>query len=111
MKLLTKEIRSKLPGLGAQEGKGDEAIAYVKFFTPYSSWTWYATEGEPVLDQNEETDFMFFGLVFGFEKEIGYFSLKELKSVRGPLGLGIERDLFFKPKPLKECKDPCGLHG
>ena len=53
---------------------------------------------------------MLFGLVYGLEKELGYFSLNELESVRGPLGLGIERDKSFKPKPLKECADPCGLH-
>ena len=31
--------------------------------------------------------------VDGFEKELGYFSLRELESARGPLGLPIERDL------------------
>lgn len=45
---------------------------------------------------------MFFGLVYGFEKEWGYFSLKELKFVRGPLGLGVERDLYFTPTKIKE---------
>jgi len=45
----------------------------------------------------EDGDWLFYGLVDGFEKEWGYFSLKELESVRGPLGLGIERDIYFKP--------------
>ena len=45
---------------------------------------------------------MFFGLVDGFEKELGYFSLAELEAVRGPLGLPIERDLYWKPKTLEE---------
>lgn len=44
----------------------------------------------------------FFGLVDGFEKELGYFSLSELESVKGPLGLKIERDLYFKPTTLKK---------
>jgi hypothetical protein len=44
----------------------------------------------------------FFGLVDGLEKELGYFSLSELQSVRGPLGLPIERDLYWRPKTLKE---------
>jgi len=104
MKLLTQEIRKKLPALYSQEDKGGEAIVYVKFFSPDSNpWTWYITEGQPVMDEvGNEADFQFFGLVYGFEKELGYFNLKELQSVRGPLGLPIERDLYWKPKTLKE---------
>ena len=94
MKLLTQEIRKKLPALYAQDGKGGEAVAYVKFFTPDSSWTFWATE----FDGEDR----FFGLVDGMEKELGYFSLSEMESVRGPLGLPIERDLYWQPKTLKE---------
>jgi hypothetical protein len=43
---------------------------------------------------------MFFGLVIGFEQELGYFSLSELQHARGPLGLPIERDLHFQPTSL-----------
>jgi hypothetical protein len=70
----------------------DDIRVQVKFFTPDSSWTFYALEfdGEDV----------FFGLVVGFEIEAGYFSLSELEAVRGPLGLPIERDLWFEPVPL-----------
>ena len=94
MKLLTKELLKKLPLLGANDEVADPT-AIVKFFTPDSSWTWYATEYD-----GEDT---FFGRVDGFEKELGYFSLSELKSVRGMLGLPIERDRWFSPKPLSEC--------
>ena len=112
MKLLTKELRKKLPPIGSTDAMGDKAIAQVKFFTPDSSWTWYAVEGGPVLDEEgNEVDYELFGLVYGLEKEIGYFCLSELESVRGPLGLPIERDLYFTPKPLCECKDPCRIHG
>ena len=31
-----------------------------------------------------------------------YFSLAELEEVTGPMGLPIERDLWFKPKTLEE---------
>jgi Protein of unknown function (DUF2958) len=41
----------------------------------------------------------FFGAVSGFEFELGYFSLSELEQTTGPLGLHIERDLYFKPTP------------
>jgi hypothetical protein len=103
MKLLPKEIRETLPPLYSQDGKGGKAVVYVKYFTPSSSWTWYATEGEPILDESgKEVDYRFFGLVEGFEKEIGYFVLSELEEVRGPMGLPIERDLHFTPKTLEE---------
>ena len=103
MKLLPKEIRETLPPLYSQDGKSGKATVYVKFFTPSSSWTWYATEGEPVLDESgKEVDFRFFGLVDGHEKELGYFVLSELEEVRGPMGFPIERDLHFKPKTLEE---------
>ena len=97
MKLLTKEIRKTVPKLYSQEEKGDEAVAYIKFFTPWSNWTWYATEfdGEDI----------FFGLVVGLETELGYFSLKELSEVTGPGGLKIKRDLYFNPKPLSELRN------
>ncbi len=96
MKLLTKEIRDKLPPLYSQENVEDP-IVQVKFFTPDSNWTWYATEFDPKQE-------LFFGWVVGFEKELGYFSLKEMESARGPMGLAIERDKWFKPMPLSEVK-------
>ena len=95
--LLDRVSQEKLPPLYSGEEKGLEAIAQVKFFTPDSNWTWYASEfdGEDI----------FFGLVSGFEVELGYFSLKELQEARGPLGLPIERDLHFEPKTLQELMD------
>jgi hypothetical protein len=103
MKLLPKEVREILPPLYSQESKGGKAVVYAKYFTPSSSWTWFATEGEPVLaESGKEVDFRFFGLVQGHEKELGYFVLSELEEVCGPMGLPIERDLHFKPKTLSE---------
>lgn len=96
MQLLTEELRAQLPPLYSQENVADP-IVHAKFFTPDSSWTWYATEG-----QDDEGDFRFFGYVVGLESEWGYFVLSELESVRGPLGLPIERDLYFKPRPFSE---------
>ena len=93
MKLLTKENIKSLPALYANEEVADP-VAVVKFFTPDANWTWYATEFD-----GEDT---FFGLVDGFEKELGYFSLKELKTIKGAFGLPVERDMHFKPTPLSE---------
>jgi hypothetical protein len=109
--LLDAETRAKLPALYSGEGQGLEVLAQVKYFSPDSGWTWYASEGSPV-DENgyydtdkEKVDFIFFGLVAGFEVEVGYFSLKELEEARGGLGLPIERDLHFEPKSLRELKE------
>ena len=103
MKLLTQEIRKKLPPLYAQEDKGGKAIVHLKLFTPDGSFTWYITEGSPITDDSgKEVDFHFFGLVDGLEKELGYVALSELESVRGPLGLPVERDLWWEPKTLQE---------
>ena len=102
-KLMTKAIRKKLPPLYAQESKGGKAIVHLKLFTPDSSWSWYITEGSSIQDESgTEVDFHFFGLVDGHDKELGYVALSELESVRGPMGLPIERDLHWQPKTLGE---------
>ncbi len=94
MKLLTEELRRQLPPLGSQDGKGGKAIVYLKLFTPSAQWSWFATE----FDGKD----LFFGLVDGMERELGYFSLKELESVRGPFGLPIEREIHWQPRTLEE---------
>ena len=93
MKLMTKAIEKSIPALYATDGVKEKKVA-VKFFAPWSNWTWYAVEGEKL----ENGDWKFFGLVEGFEKEYGYFLLSELEAVKGPWGLKIERDRGFKGK-------------
>jgi len=101
MKLLTQELRKKLPALGATEHQENPAVI-LKLFTPDSNWTWYITE----FDQKDT----FFGLVVGFEVELGYISLSELEATTGPLGLHVERDLYFKPTPLSEIRKKHARH-
>jgi len=43
MQLMTEEIKKTLPQLYSTEQEKDP-IARVKFFTPWTNWTWYATE-------------------------------------------------------------------
>jgi len=93
--LMTKELAEKLPPLYSQENVSDP-MCRVKYFTPDSSWTWYATEFD-----GEDT---FFGYVEGLDSELGYFSLSELQKTTGPMGLPIERDLYWTPRPLSEVK-------
>lgn len=97
MKLMTEELKQQIPQLYSQEGKGDTAEVVAKFFCPWSQATWYATE----FDGQDE----FFGFVTLGDPdcaELGSFSLSELESIKGRFGLTIERDINWKPRPLKE---------
>lgn len=97
MKLMTKELEARFAKVGSQESLGEKAVVIAKFFTPDSSWTWFATEYDP-------KDRIFFGLVSGQEVEYGDFSLDELETATGPLGLHIERDRFWNEKTLEEVR-------
>ena len=67
MTLLSKELAEQLPRLYANEELGLAAQTLVKFFTPDSNWTWYATEYDP---ENR----IFFGYVIGFIESLASFS-------------------------------------
>ena len=92
MQLMTANLRQALPPLYSQEHV--DAMVIAKYFTPDGNWTWYATE----FDGED----LFFGLVKGHETEFGYFRLSELQRARGPLGLRIELDKHWTPKPISE---------
>ena len=102
-----------MPPLYSQEHEPDPLVV-CKFFDPVGSWTWYATEGSPVDEDGyydtdkAKVDYLFFGLVIGFEKELGYFSLTELQTLkegmRGLRALPIERDVYFRPTRLSEVR-------
>ncbi len=79
MQLFDDVIQKQLnvPHLYSQEGKGGKAVVCCKFFDSLGSWTWYVLEAE----KQEDGDYLFFGLVDGFELELGYFTLSELLSV------------------------------
>ena len=99
-KLMTKELGATIPPLYANDGADDPdaVVARVKLFSPYSNWTWYVTEWEA------ETG-LCFGLVEGFETELGYFDLTELSEVTvfGSVP-AVERDLYWEPQTLGEIR-------
>jgi hypothetical protein len=44
--------------------------------------------------------------------ELGYVCMRELREIRGPLGLPIERDLHFEAdKPISAYADEARTHG
>ena len=93
---MTAEERARLPALGATQND-ENPLAQIKYFDPSGSWTWYGIE----YDAAEER---FFGYVVGTEPELGYFTLPELREIRGRMGLGVERDRHFRPTPLSELR-------
>ena len=96
MELLTEELKEKLPTVQEMDQKEDPMVL-AKYFHPLSNWTWYACSFDPESR-------IFYGLVDGHELEFGPFSLDEMREVEVK-GLGIERDLHFKPLKLSELEN------
>ena len=71
------------------EGETLSPLFRVKLFDPCGSWTWYI--------QDWDGQDLCFGYVEGFESEYGSFSLQELSEIEGPMHIGIEVDVYFKP--------------
>ena len=86
MILLTGTQRDRLLAKGRQ--RDVDHIPVVKFFNPFGAGVWLATE----LDQGGD---IMFGLADIGYPELGSWSLEELRGVRLPFGMGIERDLLF----------------
>jgi len=84
MKLITKEIDSKLTAAG---DTGTKVIC--KFFNPCGAGTWLITGRDP-----EEPDILWGAADIGCGcVEFGTISLSELENVKLRFGLKIERDL------------------
>ena len=94
--MLTKELRKRVPPLGATENDSDP-IAVCRLYTPGSHWSWYVTEYD---HETREA----FGLVHGEYEELGLFNLDELESLRGPAGQMIQLDPNWKPRRISEVK-------
>lgn len=99
-KLMTKELGETIPALYANEDAPDydALVVPAKLFSPYNGWTWYVTEWDPQTG-------LCFGLVEGFEVELGYFSLDELAEVTVFGGVpAVERDLYWQPRTIGEIR-------
>ena len=89
MKLLTKDLKARLLKNG--QNPDQDHIPVVKFFNPCGPQTWLFNE----LDPDEDRLFGLCDMGMGCP-ELGYASLSEIAGVRGPLGIGIERDTGFR---------------
>ena len=89
------------------ENENHNPIPVVKLFNPWGSATWLLTE----LDNNEDIAFGLCDLGMGYP-ELGYVSLSDIQSLRGPGGLTIERDVHFEgTKPISEYADEARVKG
>ena len=100
-KLIPPEIADPIPGLYDTENEPNPLV-HVKLFFPNSSWYWFITE-------MNKLDGLCFGLVNGFELELGYFSLEELLTETDTLGCPIERDEHWTPVPLRQLQEELHL--
>jgi len=99
MDLITNEQRSELRANGRMRMHVEDfdPVPVVKLFTPDAACTWLLSELDPA---DEDCAFGLCDLGLGFP-ELGTVSLRELASVRGRLGLPVERDRFVRlDKPL-----------
>ena len=96
--LMPDSLAATLPPIYATENESDP-VAAVKWFAPGTSWSWYVLEYDP-------QEQLCFGLVEGHETELGYFGLMEIENIRGPMGLPVERDLHWSPKPRADLLRP-----
>ena len=93
MRLMTEALEKRFAEIGSQENVKDPVIV-AKFFNPAGAGIWYATEYDPVT----RTFFGYVSIFGDWNDEWGYFSIDELETFKGPLGIGIERDLYWVDK-------------
>jgi len=103
------QIVSTMPKTYEQDGKGEDAIAYLHYFAGGQA-SWWITEKDAGCEddydptsvnyENRGKQLQAFGLadLFGDGGELGYISIEEI------LANGGELDFHFTPKTLKEIR-------
>lgn len=98
MDLLTQDQEAQMRANGianaariAKDGNTEDLRPVVKLFCPWGGATWLLTELDP---DDPDIAFGLCDLGMGFP-ELGSVRLSEMRALRGPGGLRIERDLHF----------------
>ena len=87
-----KRVRD-MPQTYEQDGKGDDAVAFLHYFS--GGCDWFITEKDMESEQQQA-----FGLAdLGYGSELGYISLVELCAIAS-----VELDLHWTPKTLAKVK-------
>ena len=82
--LMTEEIAKTVPRLYEQDGAEDPTV-YAHYFSCVNGWDWWLLE----FDGTDEA----FGLVEGYDDELGYFSIKEMAELNRQMGFAaVERE-------------------
>lgn len=89
------DLARELPTM-RDDGESSSDVASVKLFTPWAGAAWKLSEFDPAT-----------GIAFGWcdlglgMPELGYVSVDELLSLRGPAGLRVERDDYYSPENVR----------
>ncbi len=90
------EIVATMPSVYGQDGKGEEAIVYLRYFAGGQA-VWLITERDLLTGSGQHQAFGHADL-FNDGGELGYISIVEI------IANGGEIDLHFTPKTLREAK-------
>ena len=101
MQLLNNKIESLAKEQYKYGSNLEKQNIVAKFFNPVGNWDWY-------LMNMKDEDYAW-GIVDGEHVEMGSFSIKELQDIELPFGLGIERDILFRPTNAKKLWDKLRL--
>lgn len=95
-KLITKEIEKailKTPYGSTEAVAPDDKKVIARFFNPCGGGTWYVLEDSDF----KENEIVFGAVTLGFGLELGDFSIAELRAIKLPFYLSIERDISVEP--------------
>ena len=93
MKIITKKIEEAFKKQGYTGNMSTKDIKIImKLFNPCGAETWYLYEKE-----DDDIYWCFANLGNPVFAECGTVSMNELMALKGPFGLGIERDMHFEP--------------
>jgi hypothetical protein len=81
---------ARIPAIGATENVSDPIVREHYFV---GGFDWYLTEYDPETGEA-------FGLVKGFDTELGYFHLPEMEAVLAGGMFPVERDCYWDAVPL-----------
>lgn len=96
-RLMPRDLAARTPALYATDGQGNDVIVQARYYLDRTYWEWFLIEydGEDLC----------FGLVSGFEVELGYFTLSELESAAEFISDKVRLDTDFEPKPLADVRE------
>lgn len=84
-----------------EAGNEDDPTCYYRFLAPHGARrAWYVMAA---TSRGDDVVFLVWAHLGTLQNaEIGYVSLSELRSIRGPFHLNVEADRYFAPTPLSE---------